>query len=358
MALEGDVKIPGGGKVPKKAAAAGVVIVGTLIGVYYYRKRSSSATATGAAAASSTDQYPPDGTTGNPSDPYSTDPATGQTYGDEAAGSGGALGAFGSGAASGLYYDPATGAYDLTSPYGTQGTSPYQTQGGPPFSSNSAWSDWVVQELQAQDPSINVGNLVNAIGAYLEGQPVSAAQKTLIFDALAIGGDPPVAGPAGYPPKVRTSGNGGGTTETVPDVKGKDADTALEALKDAHLTGKLSEDRKAGKTYLVIAQSPAAGKRVAENSTVRLTIQIKPSTGHPESKVVVPVTYGKRADAAISEMRARGLKAVTNPQRKPGFSYWSYGSQPEGNTKVDKGTTVTITVAEGKPGTNIPGKGK
>lgn len=353
MALEGDVKLPGGGKIPKKAAAAGLVVVGTLIGVYYYKKRKAGS-ASSAAAVSSTDQYPPDGTTGNPSDPYSTDPATGQTYGDEAAGSGGTLGAYGSGAASGLYYDPATGAYDLTSPYGTQGTSPYQTQNGPPFSTNSAWADWVIQELQAEDPGINVGELTTAIGAYLEGQPVTAAQKPLIFDALAIGGDPPVAGAAGYPPKVRTSGNGGGTTETVPDVKGKDADQALAALKAAHLKGTLSEHRKPGITYLVDAQSPAAGKRVAENSTVKLTIKARPSTGHPESKVVVPVTYGKRASAAISEIEARGLKARTNPQRKPGFSYWSYGSTPEGGTQVDKGTTVTITVAEGKPGTNIP----
>lgn len=212
---DGDITIPGTkSRVSRPVAYAGLAAVGVLI-IIYYRKQKAAATAT--PAATPTDQYPPDGTSGNPGDPYSTDPATGQTYGNEAAGSGGTYGAYGSGAASGNYYDPATGAYDLTSPYGTTPTTqPYQVAGGPPFSSNSAWADWVIQELQAQNASIDVGGLTGAIGLYLNGQPLDAAQRAYVFDAKAIGGDPPVAGPNGYPPKLQGSGSTGPVSPLKP----------------------------------------------------------------------------------------------------------------------------------------------
>jgi PASTA domain len=264
--LEGDVKVPGGGKVPKKAAAAGLIIVATLIGVSYYKKR-RSAPGSAAAAATTTDQFPPDGTTGNPSDPYSTDPATGQTYGNETAGSGGTFGAFGTGAG--------TGPVDA-GPGAASGNP--QTPGGPPFANNAAWSDWVIQELQAVNPGINTGALINAIGLYLDGQPVSVAQKTLILDAEAFGGSPPVAGPAGYPPKVRLDGSKGPgphTTEIVPEVKGERAKAAADKITAAHLKASIPA-RKPGVAYVVTSTSPAAGRRVPEGSTVRLAIRAEP----------------------------------------------------------------------------------
>src|SRR5487761_1037706 len=91
------VTIPGTKtKVSKPVAAGAVGLVGIGI-IYYYTKQKKASAAV--PAATSTNQYPPDGTTGDPSDPYSTDPATGQTYGDEAVGSNSTLGAYGSGAA-------------------------------------------------------------------------------------------------------------------------------------------------------------------------------------------------------------------------------------------------------------------
>lgn len=278
-----DVGLPGGGKVSKKAAIAGVAVVVVLV-IYYYAKKSSSSASSATTAASTTDQYPPDGTTGNPSDPYSTDPATGQTYGNEMAGSGtfGAYGSLAGGSGgnydpySGMYYDPATGQYDLSAPYTGTTQSPYLTAGGPPFASNSAWSDWVIQELAAQNTSIDTGALTNALGVYLAGQPVTAAQKTLIFDAIAIGGDPPVAGPGGYPPSVRAAqspGPGTGSTVIVPALKGDRVENATSALASLGLKPKFGP-RKTGVAYVVTSTSPAAGRRVAEGSTV--TLQIAP----------------------------------------------------------------------------------
>ena len=277
--LEGTVDVPLAGKVSKKAAAGGLLVTGTLGGVYYYRKRKSGGSAAASASGTGTaGAYPPDGTTGNPQDLYSTDPATGLTYGDElsGAGAGAAGGALGSGAASGLYYDPATGAYDLTSPYGTGGTGVSQgnpaTPGGPPFASNEAWSNWAIQELVALDPNIDTGALTNALGVYLQGDPVTPAQKTLVFDALAVAGDPPVAGAGGYPPKVKTAPTTNHTTETVPEVVGDRVENAVSAIQAAGLKASFGT-RKPGVPYKVSAQSPAAGHRVAEGSTVHLTIK-------------------------------------------------------------------------------------
>lgn len=288
MALDGNVTIPGGGKVPKKAAAAGVVIVGTLIGVYYWRKRSSSssaaeATTTAANTATAADQYPPDGSEGNPDDPYSTDPATGQTYGDEAAGAGN-YGAFGDLAGgqegnydptTGMYYDPATGQYDLDSPY----TGATSTSGGPPFSSNNAWSQWVIPEIQSLDESADVDALTTAIGLYLDGQPVTPAQKTLILEATAIAGNPPVAGPNNYPPNVRTNGSTGPapatTPVTVPNLKGLTIDNAGLKLESVGLKLHHNAPTKKGTVYEIEGQTPGAGTKVSEGSTVDVEFKVR-----------------------------------------------------------------------------------
>lgn len=265
-----DVAIPGThSKVSRPVAFAGLAGVGVLI-IIYYRKKSATAAA---APATTTSQYPPDGTSGNPSDPYSTDPATGQTYGNEAAGSGGTYGAYGSGAASGQYYDPATGAYDLTSPYGTAtGTTPYQTQGGPPFANNSAWSDWVIQELQAQNSAVNTGALTDALGLYLAGQPLNATERQLVFDATGVAGDPPVAGPNGYPPKLQGDGSTGGhphpsTTVAVPNVVGQKVGPAHNALVRAGLT----VGNRPNSNWIVTATAPKAGTKVARGHSVDIT---------------------------------------------------------------------------------------
>ena len=224
------VAVPGVKKpMPKWAVFAGVGGLAVAIYLYYKNKSSSAAAAPAAPAATTTDQYPPDGTTGNPSDPYSTDPATGQTYGDEAAGSGAGYGAYGSGTGygTGSGWDSQTGMY--TDPNGNQCTNPGADgycpgsgTGGPPFSDNAAWSQWVITTMTTSNPSLDVQALTDALGLYLAGQPVDAAQKTYALDAEAIGGPPPVAGPGGYPPNLRLNGSkgpGAGPVNPVPGFR-------------------------------------------------------------------------------------------------------------------------------------------
>lgn len=258
MALEGNVTLPGGAKVPKQAAVAGVAAVAVLVGVYYYRKHKQ---AQQAPAATPTDQYPPDGTVGNPQDPYSTDPATGQTYGDEALGSGGTFGAFG-----GLGSGGGSGGGD-----GSGGGS-----GGPPFADNPSWANWTIGQLLATNPNLDPGQLTDAIGVYLAGQQASATQKTLIFDAIAVGGDPPVAGPNGYPPKVQTGGNGGGFASNPPaglkaTVHGP---TARSGPGSKAATADLSWDTVQGATSYTVNVRDAHNNLFSSHQVTGTTLQI------------------------------------------------------------------------------------
>jgi hypothetical protein len=337
-ALDGTVDVPVVGKQSKKLVIGGGAVVGMLVVVYYVRKK-NGAPAT-APAGSVTDQYPPDGTTGNSSDLYSTDPATGQTYGDEAAGSGGTLGAFGSGAASGQYYDPSTGAYDLSSPYGTGGTGVNSgnpaTPGGPPFANNAAWTDWAIQELQAQNVNLDVGALTDALGVYLQGLVPTPAQKTLIFDATAIAGNPPVPGVDGYPPKVKAPAQPGHeATVQVPKVTGLTATEAKAKLESLGLVA--GSEGKNGGTGIVNSQTPGAGKVVPSGSVVNLGLA---------KTAVVPNVVGLGYGEAFNHLELAGFK--TFPEHVN--SAWRVTKQsPASGSNAAKGSTVTLTTVAQKP---------
>jgi hypothetical protein len=215
--LSGDVTVPKVGKFPKVAVVLGVGGVIALI-VWERRKTTSSAAA---------DPYPPDGTTGNPADPNSTDPATGATYGNEAAGYGGALSPLGSGSLSG--YAGASGYAGSGDPYPWDGTygNPadphsmdtatgvtYGDEGstgasgsqpaGPPFSTNAQWSQYALNYF-SQNQYADLAGRTDAVGLYIAGQPVTAQQATYVHDAVAIAGNPPVAGPGNFPPSIRAT---------------------------------------------------------------------------------------------------------------------------------------------------------
>lgn len=203
-----DVKLPLVGGVSKKALAIGGAAAAAVVGFIYIRKRKTTA-ATSTAGTGATDQYPPDGTVGDPSDPNSTDPATGMTYGDEGGGSGADASLADELAASG-YTDPNTGQFV----YGSTGT------GQAAATTNQAWAQNAIAYL-GSNVSVDSAALSTALGAYLAGQPLTADQVSLVDQAIAVEGYPPVAGAGGYPPGIReagtpsqggTGGSGGGVT--------------------------------------------------------------------------------------------------------------------------------------------------
>lgn len=199
-----------GGKQIKKSTVA---IAGGgfgLVGFLWWRHNKSAASSTTSSSApgstSATDQYPADGTVGDPSDLYSTDPATGMTYGDEASTGfsdyGGLGSAYGAGA---------------VSPYYGAGTATGSLLGNPgSFTSNAQWAQYVEQQLD--NSGIDPTSLSAAIGKYLTGQAMTTDQGDLVDQAIAIGGYPPVSGPSGYPPamniSVTTSTSTAGSTST------------------------------------------------------------------------------------------------------------------------------------------------
>lgn len=66
----------------------------------------------------------------------------------------------------------------------------------------------------------------------------------------------------------------------------------------------------------------------------------------PVPLVTVPVTFGLAARIAVQNIQAAGLTATTDPLRDSSKTYVSTGSTPEGNSRVPKGSHVTVHVRE------------
>lgn len=254
--------LPVVGKVPKGWVI--VVAAGSVgaIGYVLWRRHqagttAAAATTTAAPAGTAGDPYPPDGSTGNPSDPNSTDPETGMTYGDEQLYGGGyggtGLGAFG--------FPGGT-----TTGGGTTGGP--VPGGGPPFSNNSAWFSFVQQALNG---IVDPGALTAALGDYLTGSAASPDQVALIDQAIAAAGYPPVAGANGYPPNIKQGpgGPGGGGKIPVPNVVGQNWMGAIHQLQAAGFKPSPSA-KPPGAHDPITSQSPAAGTQAAKGATVTI----------------------------------------------------------------------------------------
>lgn len=140
------------------------------------------------AGGASGDPYPWDGTTGNPSDPNSMDPVTGVTYGDEQSGYGGG-GYYGGGSGGGYYGGGGSGG---------------SGSGGQQYATNAQWAQAAESYLSGQMGE-NPTQVGAAIGHYITGQPLDPAQVSLVEQAIAFTGQPPVAGPGGNPPGYVTA---------------------------------------------------------------------------------------------------------------------------------------------------------
>lgn len=250
MALEGTIKVPAVGPVKKTWALGGLGILGIILGVAYWRHlKTKTAPAAGTAAAGGSgftsgftggaDPFPPDGTVGDPTDPNSTDPNTGMTYGNEQAGTGGGI--FGGGGGGG-------------------------TQGPGSFTSNAAWDQAAQSYLEGIGSNPQV--VAAALGKYLHGDVVTPAQQTVIESATAAEGEPPVPGPGGFPPNIRLHHPGPPPAKKkvkVPDVTQKTYPFAKSILAKDGLKA-----RRAGAGPAVVDQAPRAGTEVDKGSTVIL----------------------------------------------------------------------------------------
>lgn len=252
------VNIPGLGKTNKVtvyvAVAAGVFALG--YAWYKHNKSSSSVAAnpaTGTAAASSANSYG-----------YGAYGYGGYTYSPNSYGYGYAAleNALTGEEAYAYGYSAATGA-------GESGT------GAP--TTNAQWSQNAVTQLTAQ--GTNGATVQAALGVYLTGGQLTAAQQTVVQEAIAVEGYPPTAGAGGYPPAMNTASSTGqtGTTSatnvTIANVVGMDAAQAQQVLISQGLKPEITFTAAANKPgiyHIITKTSPAVGASVAPGTTVIL----------------------------------------------------------------------------------------
>lgn len=263
------------GGVKKEYVYAGVAVGGVILVVVYMRSRQQSAAANSAlvtdpsgnqcAALSPTSGYCP----GTPEDlAYQGTGVNGTLEGTNAA----------------SYVGGQIIGYDQ---YGNPIYSSNSQQSGVPgaFTNNAQWSQAALQEIADLEPNADSGVVAAALGVYINGQPATPAQVSIIQQAIALEGMPPVGGTNGNPPGIVTApvtsgggpggGTGGGTgggNVTVPNVVKDTVNAAHAELQKAGLTFNTDTAQdKPGFERIVTKQLPAAGKKVAKGTKVSLS---------------------------------------------------------------------------------------
>ena len=138
----------------------------------------------------------------------------------------------------------------------------------------------------------------------------------------------------------------GPDTVDLPDLKGYNQDEAKTTLTNLGLkvaaTNKEVDDSGVDKGK-VVSTSPAAGETVAVGSTVTLSV----SSG----KVSVPDLQGRTRSDASDDLNAKSLNVKTVFKESSEPENTVIAQSIKAGTKVDEGTTVTITVAQPPPPT-------
>lgn len=266
MTLEGTVKTPFGPMQKKTAlmVGGGIVVLG---GIVWYRHKQAGS-----------------GTVDSTATDAEIDPATGYPYGspEDAA----ALQEQSS------YVSP-------PAPSGGGGSS-YPT-GGTGFTSNGAWTQAVVEYMTGNGLVSDPTALAAALGKYTTGSYVApgSSDESLINQAIAVEGFPPVAGPNGYPPAINRNPPQGGTSTT----------THVTAPTGLHVTS-------TSKTALTLAWNAVPGARGYKASVnnkghgttyypgITLT-NLKPNTSYKITVSAVGQGSDQSANAALTAKTAK-----------------------------------------------------
>jgi serine/threonine-protein kinase len=123
----------------------------------------------------------------------------------------------------------------------------------------------------------------------------------------------------------------------VPKLGGQteaDARTALSALGLRASVARTHALRRAG---VVLAESPAAGRKIPVRSVVRLTVSSGP--------IVVPRVVGLSSDAATRALRASGFAPTVVLVSASVSAGVVVAQRPAGGTRVGRAGAVTLDVA-------------
>ena len=146
----------------------------------------------------------------------------------------------------------------------------------------------------------------------------------------------------------------GGDNVTVPDVLGKDQETAVQLIKDADLTvgsveQSYSDDYDEGK---VMEQTPDGNTQKPKGSAVNIVVSKGPK---PAEKVEVPSLTGKTEDEAKAALAEAGLKGSATQEANDAEAGTVFEQETEAGTEVEKGSTISYKVSTGPDEETVPG---
>jgi hypothetical protein len=271
MSVVTDLPPKGGGKIggmKKEYVYGGLAIGGIVIAVVYFRSKSqSNATNT---TGTVTDPAGNVCAALSPSSGYCPGTPEDLAYaGNTASGSGGLVGTDSSSYVGGQII-----GYDQ---YGNPIYSSNSGQGntGPgTFTNNSNWVQACVTYITDADGNANASTILNALGLYINGQDIgSDANRSIIEQAIAAEGFPPVAGASGNPPGIvqkSGTGNGGGGSSNEPAVNPVKGLHAQSVAYDNFDVAWQPSKNAAGYTVTVTK----AGKQVTQQQTNATNIHI------------------------------------------------------------------------------------
>jgi eukaryotic-like serine/threonine-protein kinase len=135
---------------------------------------------------------------------------------------------------------------------------------------------------------------------------------------------------------------------TVPAVTGLSQERAEAEVRDAGLEPEATRQESTRPQGIVLAQSPGAGDKVDEGSSVRLVV----STGPPRE--TVPDVVGQTESEAVAALTEAGFKAdVTQAfsDKKAGIVV---SQEPQAGSNLNEGSAVALTVSKGGKPVTVP----
>ena len=185
----------------------------------------------------------------------------------------------------------------------TGGGSGYPSNIG--YVNNGQWTQAVVEYMVGNGLVDDPAQLSAALGKYITGAYCTETDKTLIQQAIAAQGFPPVASPNGYPPSINTTNPSppptnppptGGTFGTPSDLKATGVGSLSIAMSWKGVPGAVGYDIHRGPSDQISMQSQPASK------TSFQWYSLKPNTVYTFS-IVAKGPNGQRTKSNVITQR-------------------------------------------------------
>jgi eukaryotic-like serine/threonine-protein kinase len=134
----------------------------------------------------------------------------------------------------------------------------------------------------------------------------------------------------------------------VPDVRGQSSLQAVQALNNAHLKANPVSISSNNPADTVLAQDPAAGKKVKQGTVVRINVSKGPQP------VTIPDVTGQTFNQASAQLTSQGFQVARSDVDSTQPATTVLAESPAPGTSAPKGSTVTLTVSKGPTTTVVP----